>query len=63
MSSPRPSTEECEVEWLEAMRFHVRSRSRPDEWHLVDLTEYDGRGQCACETWRFKCLPLINAGA
>lgn len=36
----------------EALRYYVASRSRQRE-HLVDLGENEGRGQCACEAWKF----------
>ena len=35
-------------------RFLVRSASRRDEIHLVDLEENDGRGECSCEDWHFR---------
>lgn len=34
-------------------RFLVWSESRPDECHLVDLDENEGRGECSCEDWNF----------
>lgn len=38
----------------ESLRYHVRSRSRPQDWHLVDLGEREGRGWCGCEAHQFK---------
>lgn len=35
------------VERLEALRFHVMSRSQPLPW-LVDLREFNFNGQCNC---------------
>ena len=35
-------------------RLLVRSESRPDEVHLVDLEENEGRGECSCEDWHFR---------
>lgn len=35
-------------------RFLVRSASRRDEVHLVDLEESEGRGECSCEDWQFR---------
>lgn len=38
----------------ECLRYHVRSRSRPEIWHLVDLGENDGAGRCGCEDHEFR---------
>jgi hypothetical protein len=35
-------------------RFIVWSESRPDEVHLVDLEENEGRHECSCEDWEFR---------
>lgn len=36
-------------------RFLVRSESRPDVVHLVDLDSEDrGRFECSCEDWHFR---------
>lgn len=36
-------------------RFLVRSQSRPEEVHLVDLNSEDrGRYECSCEDWLFR---------
>ena len=36
-------------------RFLVRSESRPDIVHLVDLDSEDrGRFECSCEDWQFR---------
>lgn len=44
-----------EVEFYDCeTRFLVRSASRKDEVHLVDLEENDGRGECSCEDWQFR---------
>lgn len=44
-----------EVEFYDcSTRFLVRSASRRDEVHLVDLEENDGRGECSCEDWLFR---------
>ena len=46
----------------EPLRYWVQSRSRNTVRHLVDLTAYDGNGECECEQFRFKFGPRLNAG-
>lgn len=47
-------------------RYHVRSQSHPDGcadhdgWHLVDVAEHAGCGECSCIRWRTVCWPLIR---
>lgn len=38
----------------EALRYHVRSKTRADIDHLVDLAELNGRGRCSCEHFSFR---------
>lgn len=44
----------------ELWRFHVQSRREPDRFYLVDLTDYDGNGQCACENFQIRLRPDIE---
>lgn len=44
----------------EPTRFQVRSKSRPDEYHLVDIAEFNGSGRCSCIRWDTVCWPLIK---
>jgi hypothetical protein len=41
----------------ERFRYWVRSRSRPEERHLVDLLANGGNGECACEHFTMTCKP------
>lgn len=43
----------------EPTRFQVRSKSRPDQYHLVDLVAYNGAGECSCIRFDTVCRPLI----
>ncbi len=42
----------------EPFRFHVRSRSRQDIRHLVDVEE----NRCSCEHAEFRVNPHLNKG-
>lgn len=43
-------------------RFLVRSESRPNEVHLVDLEADDrGRYECSCEDWHFRNPDWVQA--
>jgi len=50
------------IQHLEAFRFHVRSKSRKDVWHLVDLEERNGMGECSCEQFQFRCTTALKEG-
>lgn len=41
------------------LRFLVTSENRPDIDHLVDLGEFGGFGECSCEDFEFRILPVI----
>lgn len=41
-------------------RFLVKSLTRKDNVHLVDLEEYDGYGECSCEYFSFNIRPKLN---
>lgn len=43
-------------------RFWVESRSEPGHSHLVDLTTHNGKGECGCDNWKFRCQPAIKEG-
>ena len=43
----------------EEHRFHVKSRTRSEMAHLVDLEEYGGNGACSCEHFNFRVLPKL----
>jgi hypothetical protein len=45
------------------LRYFVRSRSRPEVEHLVELDKWDGNGACMCENFRFDRLRRLKAGA
>lgn len=47
----------------EPLRFNVRSASRPDIVHLVDLIEYNGNGACSCEEFEFRLAPRLKEGS
>ena len=41
-------------------RFLVKSLTRKDNVHLVDLEEYDGYGECSCEYFSFRIRPELD---
>ena len=45
---------------MEPWRFEVRSESRPNIWHLVDLEEFGFNGACGCERFQFVELPKLR---
>ena len=40
----------------------VESEARPGEHHLVELLDYNGFGQCACEHFQMRIAPTIREG-
>lgn len=46
----------------ERLRYHVESWTSPQRPHLVDLSEYGGRGSCSCKDWQTRRGPLVKAG-
>lgn len=52
--SSSPSEEPLEVnQWDCDTRYTVRSESRPDEAHLVDL-DCERGAECSCEDWEYR---------
>jgi hypothetical protein len=53
---PKPADNRLECEFFDcSTRFLVRSESRKNEVHLVDLDSEDrGRFECSCEDWHFR---------
>ena len=43
------------------LRFRVSSETRGAIEHVVDLGEFDGFGECSCEDYQFRILPIIQA--
>jgi len=41
----------------EPFRYYVQSESRPEIFHMVDLTENDGNGCCTCENFQMVAYP------
>lgn len=44
----------------EAGRYYVRSLSRREVVHVVDLAELGFNGQCSCEAFQFTHLPAFR---
>jgi hypothetical protein len=45
------------------LRFRVASVSRPGEVeHVVDVSSFEGNGECSCEHFQFRLLPALEAG-
>lgn len=45
------------------LRWRVKSLSRPDIEHVVDLDSWAGNGACSCEHFEFRLAPLLRDGA
>lgn len=43
-----------------ALRYHVESRSDPQNPHLVDLAAHDGYGMCDCKRWQCVIWPAVR---
>lgn len=44
------------------LRWRVRSHTRPEIEHVVDLDAFAGNGACSCEHFEFRLAPLIRDG-
>lgn len=42
------------------LRYHVESRSDPKTPHLVDLSRWNGYGQCSCKFWQCQVWPIVR---
>ena len=40
-------------------RFRFDSVTRPDIAHVVDLGSFDGFGECSCEDFTYRILPVL----
>lgn len=45
------------------LRWRVKSLSRPEIEHVVDLDAWAGNGACSCEHFEFRLAPLLRDGA
>jgi hypothetical protein len=41
-------------------RWHFQSSSNPNIHHTVELTEWDGSGECSCEHFQMRIRPLLT---
>ena len=44
------------------LEIHFQTSKNTDEFHLVDLSEYNGSGACWCENFRFRIEPKLKSG-
>lgn len=44
------------------LRWLVKSLSRPEMQHVVDLEAFHGNGACSCEHFEFRLAPLLRDG-
>ena len=42
------------------LRYHVPSRTKGHETHLVDLGDYSGNGRCSCPAFTFNFEPILR---
>jgi hypothetical protein len=42
--------------------FWVESKSDPLHEHFVDLVAHNGKGECGCDHWKYRCQPAIKEG-
>lgn len=55
----RPRT--LAVEFDAPLRYNVPSNTKPEEPpYLVDLTSYEGNGECCCTHFLMRCAPLLK---
>lgn len=45
----------------EAMRYQVESWQRPDLFHVVDLSNHGGNGECDCRDFLTRCEPNLKS--
>lgn len=65
MSKTATKTKEPQVAKVRAIvgeptTFEVASKSKPGEWHKVELKAHDGAGECSCIGWSTVSWPLIR---
>lgn len=41
------------------LRYRFESEARPDIAHIVDLGEFNGFGECSCEDFQYRVLPVL----
>lgn len=42
------------------LRFRFESDTRPEIAHVVDLGAWEGFGECSCEDFQYRILPLLH---
>ena len=50
------------IELISTLEFNFESSSKSREYHSVDLSKFEGSGECFCENFRFRILPKLNSG-
>lgn len=41
------------------LRYRFDSEARPDIAHVVDLGAFEGFGECSCEDFQYRVLPVL----
>jgi len=44
------------------LRFRFESDTRPEIAHVVDLASFGGFGECSCEDYQYRILPVVMKG-
>lgn len=44
------------------LRFRFESDTRKEIAHVVDLAGFGGFGECSCEDFQYRILPLLHRG-
>lgn len=44
------------------LRFRFESDTRKEIAHVVDLAAWNGFGECSCEDFQYRVLPLLHRG-
>jgi hypothetical protein len=55
--------EQSEAEVFESpVRYIFEAKSTKGEAHVVDLLAFDGLGECSCQHFQFRIMPLVRRG-
>lgn len=57
---PQPVEQVAKVRQIGPTTFEVRSRTKPSEYHTVELKAHEDQAECSCKRWQCVGWPRIR---
>ncbi len=47
---------------IDPLEIQFASSKQPDEFHVVDMSAYEGSGECSCQNFQYRIAPKLKSG-